>query len=69
MLAINALQKSLAMTMLFVISCTAVQVQCPAQYFTQVILIFATVPNLWQDSANVSNGADGVLVIVVFHGW
>ena len=35
----------------------------------QADCIFAVVPNLRKDSANVSNGADGVLVIIVFHGW
>ena len=46
--------------------CSASPVPFPV---LQTDYIFATVPNLRKDSANVSNGADGALVIVVFHGW
>ena len=45
---------------------SASPVPCPV---LQTGNIFVTVPNLRKDSANVSNGADGVLVIVVFHRW
>ena len=53
--------KSHTMTQIYVIicnklHCNASPVPCPV---LQTDYIFATVPNLQKDSANVSNGADG----------